>query len=72
MDFQSAGSVAGIVSLIIVIGGRILDVINNKRIRSNCCGKIGEASLNIENTTPPFKISVPDSTIPKEELVIKK
>ena len=31
----------------------VVGVINHKRIRSNCCGKIAEASIDIENTTPP-------------------
>jgi hypothetical protein len=31
----------------------VVGVINHKRIRSNCCGKVAEASIDIENTTPP-------------------
>ena len=37
--------------------------VNHKRVRSNCCGAKLEASLDVENTTPPnhdaLKISVP-------------
>ena len=32
--------------------GTVYTAINHKRIRSTCCGKIAEASLDIENTTP--------------------
>jgi hypothetical protein len=31
----------------------VIGAINHKRIRSNCCGKVAEASLDIETTTPP-------------------
>lgn len=30
----------------------VVGVINHKRIRSNCCGKIADVSIDIENTTP--------------------
>jgi hypothetical protein len=32
--------------------GVVYAAINHKRIRSNCCGKRLEASLDIDNTTP--------------------
>jgi len=37
---------------------KIYMVVNHKRVRSNCCGKKLEASIDIENTTPP-EINVP-------------
>jgi len=40
------------IALIISIGGILLGVVNHKRIRSKCCGKTAEASLDIEQTTP--------------------
>jgi hypothetical protein len=30
----------------------ILVKVNHHRLRSNCCGKILEASIDVENTTP--------------------
>jgi hypothetical protein len=43
---------------------KIYMAVNHKRIRSNCCGKKIEASLDIEDTTPPlqggFKRSSPE------------
>jgi len=31
----------------------VIGFINHKRIRSRCCGKTADLSLDIENTTPP-------------------
>jgi len=62
MDETSAyGSIGGLSFGLIV---SILYAINHKRIRSNCCGAKLEASLDVENTTPPnsqdtLKISIP-------------
>ena len=38
------------------IMGVIYAAVNHKRIRSNCCGKVLEASLDVENTTPVKKV----------------
>ena len=59
MDLTNAGGIAGLVSLVIVIVDRVLQTVNHKRIRSKCCGKVGEASLDVENTTPPLKGIIP-------------
>ena len=51
-------STAGLATTFTVIAGilyKIYMAINHKRIRSNCCGKKIEASLDIENTTPPHE-----------------
>jgi len=37
---------------IVGIAYKIYMVVNHKRIRSNCCGKKLEASIDIDNTTP--------------------
>ena len=44
----------------IVISGitTAITAINHRRIRSNCCGKALDVSVDIENTTPPVK-SIP-------------
>jgi hypothetical protein len=47
-----------LISIVVSIGGTILAIINHKRIRSNCCGKVMTASLDVESTTPP-NITVP-------------
>jgi hypothetical protein len=36
-----------------VILYKVYLVVNHKRCKSNCCGRFFEASLDIENTTPP-------------------
>ena len=41
-----------ITSLVCSIGNLILLAINHKRIRSTCCGKKAEISIDIENTSP--------------------
>lgn len=52
MDNQDSGIIA-IVGLVLSVGTAVIGAINHKRIRSTCCGKKAEASLDIENTTPP-------------------
>ena len=53
MDYNNIGSIAGLVSLTVVVAEKIYQIVNHKRVRSNCCGKRTEISLDIENTTPP-------------------
>ena len=53
------GSVMGLVALVISVVGTVIGVINHKRIRSSCCGRKLETSLDIENTTPTIKPIVP-------------
>jgi hypothetical protein len=56
MDSNTAG-VLGAVGLALSIAGTILTVINHKRVRSGCCGKKIEVSLDVEATTPPKETS---------------
>ena len=46
------GSYAGYISLVMMIIGTVVAAVNRKRIRSECCGRAGSVSLDIENTTP--------------------
>ncbi len=55
---STAANVSGVVALVISIVGTIIAVVNHKRLRSSCCGKKIEVSVDIENTTPPRPISV--------------
>ena len=58
MDLTSIGGfggVAGIVSLVVVVIEKVYQLLNHKRIRSNCCGMKGELSLDIDSTTPEDK-----------------
>ena len=47
---MDGGSISGYVALAVSVGTAVVGVVNHKRIRSNCCGKKAEASLDIENT----------------------
>jgi len=53
MDYTNVGGIAGLLSLAMVVIEKIYQIVNHKRVRSNCCGKKTEISLDIENTTPP-------------------
>ena len=65
MDNFASG---GIGASIVVVVGLIYGAINHKRIRSTCCRRTMEASLDIESTTPPqLKIRDPTTPKPKEE-----
>lgn len=44
--------VMGMIALIVSIGGVFIGILNHKKIRSNCCGRRLEASIDIDNTTP--------------------
>lgn len=45
-------SILGIVALVISVGGAVVGIVNHKKVKSKCCGKSLEASLDIESTTP--------------------
>jgi hypothetical protein len=62
----SPGNVTGVAAIVLSVLTTIIAAINHKRIRSSCCGRKLEASLDIEQTTPPkvhptdLSIRVPD------------
>jgi hypothetical protein len=45
--------ILSIIALVVSVGGSILALVNHKRVRSSCCGKVLDVSLDVENTTPP-------------------
>jgi len=59
MDQSTAIAIAGIV---ISVAGSVFAVVNHKRIRSKCCDKKLEVSLDVESTTPP-KVEVKEVTV---------
>ena len=63
MDYSTAGGIAGLVSLAIVIIEKLFQMLNHKRVRSKCCGKTAEASLDVENTTPPSERLIPGNIV---------
>lgn len=60
-------NVMGMVALIVSLGGTILGIINHKRLRSKCCGRNAEVSIDVENTTPPQPhVAPPPVSAPKD------
>jgi len=62
---MDSNGILSIVAIVVSIGGTILAIVNHKRIRSNCCGKVLTASLDVENTTPPNILTPPLPPSPK-------
>lgn len=52
------GVIGGYVAMALTILGAIYAAVNHKHIRSNCCGKRGEISLDIDTVTPKPSIQV--------------
>lgn len=58
--------ILGILAILVSVGTAIIGAINHKRLRSSCCGKKTEVSIDIENTTPPTpRLAEPPATVPK-------
>lgn len=47
------GSIAGYISLCLMIVGSVVAAVNHRRIRSGCCGREVSISLDVDATTPP-------------------
>lgn len=45
-------AIPGYVALAISVGGIVYGIINHKQIKSKCCGKVLEASIDIDSTKP--------------------
>ena len=52
-------NILGVVGFACSILGIVYTAVNHKRIRSKCCGKLFEASLDVENTTPVKICAIP-------------
>ncbi len=50
---DTLGGISGPIALGLLILREVYTLINHRRIRSKCCGKEIEASVDIEATTPP-------------------
>ena len=59
MSDQNTTTALTYVAFITSLAGAIYAAVNHKRIRSNCCGKNLEASIDIGNITPPKSITLP-------------
>jgi hypothetical protein len=47
-----SGGIGASIIVAVVILKQVYNTLNHKRLRSNCCGKRLEASMDIEDTTP--------------------
>ena len=52
MDNYQSGGVGAAVVFALGILYKVLAEVNHRRIRSNCCGKLFTASIDVEATTP--------------------
>jgi len=50
---MDANSIMSITAVVLSVCGTIYTAINHTRIRSACCGRKLEVSLDIDKTTPP-------------------
>jgi hypothetical protein len=53
MSDTASAEVPAYLAIAISVGTLVLGIINHKRVRSSCCRKTMEVSLDIDNTTPP-------------------
>ena len=51
MDSTQA-SIVAIVGMCVSVGGAVFAAVNHTRVRSACCGKKMEISLDVDKTTP--------------------
>lgn len=49
---MDSNGILSVIAIVISIAGTIIAAVNHTRIRSACCGKQLEVSLDIEKTTP--------------------
>ncbi len=47
---SDTGSVLGIISILVSVGGAIYAAINHKRLRCKCCGKDLEVQVDVDST----------------------
>ena len=55
---MNSEAITSYVAIAISCATAIIGVINHKRLRSVCCNKKLEVSLDIEDTTPPKKLEL--------------
>jgi hypothetical protein len=55
---MSAEAITSYVAIAMSVGTAIIGIVNHKRIRSVCCSRKLEVSLDIETTTPPNKLEL--------------
>lgn len=63
---MDSSGVLGVTALVISVVGAVIAAINHKRLRSNCCGKKVEMSVDISDTThsPTIRPAAPSPKPP--------
>jgi hypothetical protein len=57
---SNATAILAIIGVVVSVGGTVLAVVNHTRIRSVCCGRKLDVSLDVERTSPgDLKIKIP-------------
>jgi len=73
MDNYASGGVGAVTVLVLGLLYRAYQIINHKRVRSNCCGRIFTASIDIDDQTPRQNQILPEQpVINSEQPVINK
>jgi len=67
---MDSSGILAIVAIVTSVGGTLLALVNHTRVRSMCCGKKLEVSLDVEKTTPPGEQRVPPAASPVAPLKI--
>ncbi len=49
---KAFGTYGGIISVLIHLAHAVYTAVNHTRVRSNCCGKVSEISLDVDKTSP--------------------
>ena len=65
MDSVASGGIGASIVVGLGIAYKVYTAVNHHRIRSTCCGKNLEASIDVEETTPKkpeLKITIPNAT----------
>lgn len=66
-----SGAVGASIATAFYIAVKIIQYINHTRIRSSCCGKKMEASIDIEQTSPPVKSETKPSPLTLREVIVQ-
>lgn len=52
INLSAIGGMAGSISLLIILADKIYYLVNHRRVRSKCCGRNMDMSIDIDQTTP--------------------
>jgi len=67
MDNYASGGVGAVSVLVLGLLYKLYQIINHRRIRSNCCGKVFVVALDIDETTPRQNQILPEQSLIKSD-----